>query len=329
MSTTRSLLSSLLLASLVAACGDDGGSATPDAAPPVDACPGGDCGVALEDPEGGNIIFEYIYVDSELQAGLGLPGPTATRAMAYFMSAQTPEANPLPMGGKCNSLDTTKGWPMHVGTPHTDIDVGTLAINGVNTAGTASTIPMTKLLAMRDNLGRPHDLFYQNITPTASDLLKPDTSYDVVMGGTGAFPATTLTDALFLPADNTIGTPAREDNGPLMPTADFTVTWNPATSANLPAGDEVLGLVWLIDSNGSPTHLCPTLHSAGTFTIPAATIADYKAVATARGANPNKVILSRQAVDHRIVRLPNAGPTNLRRIDMLGITCWIQLMDVL
>jgi len=157
MSTTRSLLSSLLLASLVAACGDDS-SATPDAATPVDACPGGDCGVAITDPEGGNIIFEYIYVDSELQAGLGLPGPTATRAIAYFMSAQSPESNALPMGGKCNNLDGTAGWPMHIGTPHTDIDVGTLAINGVNTAGTASKSPVTKKHDMRDNSGSHADL---------------------------------------------------------------------------------------------------------------------------------------------------------------------------
>ena len=35
-----------------------------------------------------------------------------------------------------------------------------------------------------------------------------------------------------------------------------------------------------------------------------------------------------RSVDHRFVRLPNTEATNLRRIDMLGITCWIQLMDV-
>ncbi len=321
MLTKRSLLIPLLLASTTA-CGDDSGSNSPD------ACPNGDCGVAITDPDGGNIIFEYIYVDSELQAGLGLPTNTATRIMAYFMSAQTPESSALPMGGKCVSLDTIKGWPMRYGMPHTDLDVGTFAMKGKNTAGTDTTISLAKMMNTRDNIGRPHDVFYQHISPNAGANLKFDSSYDAVFGGTADFPATTLPNALFLPADYAIGTPALEDNGPLRPTADYTVTWTPATSSNLPAGDEVLGLVWLIDSNGSPSHLCVTQHSTGTFTIPKETIADYKVISTARGSNPNKVILSRQAVDHRLSRLPNTAAGNNRRIDMLGITCWIQLMNV-
>jgi hypothetical protein len=305
------------------ACGDDSGGGS-------DACTGHLCNqeAQLTDPEGGNIIFEYIYFDSELQAGLGLPGDTATRVMAYFMDAQTPESNPLPMPGKCNDLVANKGWPLWVGTPHTDLDVGTVTFTGKNTAGAASTIPLTKMMSTSDNIGRPHDLFYQNITPNAADLLKADSSYSVTFSGAGTVPATTFTDAVFLPGTYGLGTPAREDNGPLVAGQDFVVTWTPGTSANKPAGDEILGLVLLIDSNGSPTHMCVTDHASGTFTIPGATITEYRQDATARGANPNKVILSRQAVDHRLYRLPNGEAGNLRRIDMLGVNCWVQLMDV-
>jgi hypothetical protein len=306
-------------------CGDDGGAGN-------DGCTGHLCGsdVAITDPEGGNVIFEYIYVDSELQAAFGLPSGvnTITRVIAYFLDGQTPESNPLPMPGQCNNLATTRGWPLHVGTPRTELDVGTLSITGKNTAGADVTIPLMKMPAGSDAIGRPHTTFYQNITPDAAANLKFNSSYSVVMGGAGSVPATTLTDSLFLPENYTLGAPLEENNGPMVPGTDFVASWNPAVSSNLPAGDEVLGLTWLLDSNGSPTHLCPTAHSAGTFTIPGATIAEYKAVAMARGTNPNKVILSRQAVTHKLSRLPNGDNANKRRIDMLAIACWVQLMDV-
>lgn len=323
---TRPILASMLLLVGATACGDDSGT------PPTDGCIGHLCGseVKITDPDGGNIIFEYIYVDNDLKAAFGLPGNTLTRIMAYFVNAQTPDNNTLPMPGTCNNLDATKGWPgpFYTTQVHTDLDVGTLTITGKNGAGVDTTIPMTKMTGGMDNINRKHDVFYQNITPNAAALLKEDSSYTVTMSGAGTIPATTMTNALFLPNSYQILSPAQEDNGPLVAGTNFPVTWTPGTSANLPAGDEVLGLVWLIDSLGAPSHLCVTLHSSGTFTIPGATIAEYRANSTARGANPNKVILSRQAVDHRLERLPNGETDNLRRIDMLGINCWIQLMDV-
>jgi hypothetical protein len=317
----KRILASIPLLVLGAACGDDGDA----------TCTGHLCGepAAITDPEGGNILFEYIYVDTELAAAFKLPTGVTTinRIMAYFMNSQTPEANPLPTPGKCFNFDANKGWPMFVGTPHEDLDIGTLTITGKNTAGADVTIDVPKKPKGLDNIGRPHDIFYELLHPNASDNLKFNSSYSVNFSGNGAIPAASMTDAIFLSADFTVANPALEDNGPLKTTADYTVHWNPMESSNLPMGAEVLGVTWLVDSNGSPTHMCPVEHGAGTFTIPAATIAEYRTIATARGANPDKVILLRNAIVHRLQPLPTTDTSNLRRIDMLTVMCWAQYMD--
>jgi hypothetical protein len=308
---------------VLAACGDDGNT----------ACTGHLCGepAAITDAEGGNILFEYIYFDTELAAAFKLPTGVTTlnRVIGYFMNSQTPEANPLPEAGKCNNLVGTKGWPMFVGTPHEDLDIGDLTITGKNAADMDVTIAVPKKPKGIDNIGRPHDIFYELLHPSANDNLKFNSSYTVNFSGGGTIPATSMKDAIFLAADFTVANPALEDNGPLKTTADYTVHWNPVESSNLPAGSEVLGVTWLVDSNGSPTHMCPVAHSAGSFTIPAATIAEYKAIAQARGTSTTKVILLRNAIVHRLQRLPNNDAKNPRRIDMLSVACWAQLMDLM
>jgi hypothetical protein len=81
---------------------------------------------------------------------------------------------------------------------------------------------------------------------------------------------------------------------------------------------------------GSPTHMCVAPVGAGAFTIPAATIAEYKAVAAARGQPTTKAVMLRNAIAHQVVRLPltTGAATNRRRIDMISLECWVQVMDV-
>jgi len=324
----------------LAACGDsanttsDGGN--------IDACVGHTCptdtGASVTDPEGGQIIFEHMTFDTQAQVVFQLPAGvnTATRVMAYFMSAQTPESNPLPMAGKCNNLQTTMGWPLWVGTPHTDLDVGTLTITGKNAAGTDVTFDIPKQPAGKDQIGRPHDIFYQFVQPNAPDLLKPDSFYDVKFGGSATVPATTFSKAIYLAGEYpSVQTPGLEDNGPLKASADFPVAWTPGVSANKPpdsglVANTILGVTWLLDVTGSPTHMCVAPVSAGAFTIPAATIAEYKQVAIARGQVPDKLVMLRNAIAHQVVRLPltTGATTNRRRIDMISLECWVQVMDV-
>lgn len=166
------------------------------------------------------------------------------------------------------------------------------------------------------------------MSPDAAGLFRPNSAYAVQLGGAGQVPLTLFVDVLFLPADFTVTAPALEDNGPLEPGVPFDVRWNPQPSPNLPPNEDVLGVVWLEDSRGSPTHLCPVLHSSGRFTIPGAAIAESKAIAQARGTDPSKLILRTSALTHRLVRLPNGDPENVRRVDMVAGVGRAQLMDV-
>lgn len=293
----------------------------------------------LTDPEGGQIILEYMYLDSELQAQLqataGLPAGVTTlnRVSAFFENKQTPEANVLPTPGQCNNLVTTKGWPGYIGSPHTDLDVGTLTLTGKNMAGADVTIPIDKMPMGTDAFGRPHDIFYQKINPIAEMTLKPDSAYAVKFGGSPAgaatqIQATTLDNALYLAAKFDVSSPAHEENGPLVAGTNFTVHWTPTPSPGLPMGDEENVITWLVGLNGAPTHMCPAPLSAGQFTIPGQAIAEYQAIAKAQGLPFNKMIMLRNGVVHQLRRLPNGSTTNKRRIDMLTLMCWAQVMDV-
>lgn len=322
---TRLLASALLSAAIsVTGCGDDegvGGDGGTGCAGHLCDAPAGE--PALSDPEGGNIIFEHIYFDTQLAAAFQLPQgiTTATRSMAYFMTAQTP-TGALPTPGQCSNLVTTSGWPLHIGTT-TDVDVGTVTIKGKNTAGTETTITVPKQPAGTDAIGRAHNIFYQTVLPDADMYTKGGEYYDVTFGGAGSIPATTFDDALYMANHFTVSSPGLEDDGPLVAGTDYTVNWTPATNNN--PDEEVLGITWLVDDTGSPTHICPTLHSAGTFTIPGSAITEFRQIATARGRSPDNMILLRNAIVHKLEHLPGAEPK--RRIDMLSVYCWAQFMN--
>jgi len=276
--------------------------------------------------------MEYQYYDTELQAAFMLPAGVTTgwRGIGYVMSAMTPDAESLPTPGQCQNFDTTHGWPIGVGTPHTDLDVGaSIDIVGPNGAGTMTTTSIAKQAAGIDGIGRPHDIFYQSNGGNAADVEVGNAAYTVSFAGNGTdIGATTFQDGIFMPADYAVSSPGLEDNGPLVAGTDFTVAWTPGNNTNLAAGDDVAELIWLIDVMGHPTHLCVTSHDAGTFTIPGATIAEYQADAAARGLPTAKVVLARQAIVHHFVKLPLNDTANKRRFDMIGIMCWLQLMDV-
>src|SRR5689334_16687536 len=133
----ESCLAGLVMPFALFACssGPTGGDDSPEPYPPI------------IDPEGGNIFLEHLTLDSELQQLQGLPaGVTSiSRLMAYFMNSQTPELNPLPEVGICNNLVARQAWPLYVGTPHEDLDIGALTISGKNAAGVDMTIAIPRL----------------------------------------------------------------------------------------------------------------------------------------------------------------------------------------
>jgi hypothetical protein len=283
------------------------------------------------DVDGGNIILEQIHFDTELQSPPFSFPPTEGRVIAYFMNRHTPGINPLPIPGQCNNLEATKGWPLYVvptSADREDLDIGALTIIGKNNADASVMIDVPKLPPGRDQLGRPHDVYYQVTKPIAAAFLKSDSTYTVKLGGAGIVPPTTFDNALVLTTDFMVTMPMIDGDGPLIPGQELTVKWLPATSSNLPPNTDLLGVVWLLDTMGAPTHLCPIPHSAGQFTITGAAITEYKTLAATRGLPTNKVILMRSALVHKLFPLPNGDPRNPRRIDMLGMMSWAQLMNV-
>ena len=317
---------------LFAGCGNGwpggprGGSSGPD--PCVD--PDG-CAIPPATPsEGGSVLLEDEHLDTDLQTTFQLPSGVTTlvRATAYFMDDQTPQANPLPVQGACNDLEKTHGWPYWVGTPHTDLDVGTVTIRGPTGASTMTSLELAKQPAGTDFLGRPHDIFYQALAPDAANYFVPDAAYDVILGGAGTIPATTFAGRLFTPGDVTVNTPDLEDDGPLVAGTDYTVHWMPVGAQPSPANAQWLGVTWLLTTNGAPAIMCPTVESADQFTIPGDAIQAYEDDAAARGTDPTHLILLRQAFGLALVRLPNGEPTNVRRIDLITAISWAQLMNV-
>jgi hypothetical protein len=295
------------------------------------ACVGHNCDdTMITDPEGGQIVFEYIYLDADLQAANMLPAgiTTVNRVVGFFMNDTNPQVNPLPTPGQCNNLVSTKGWPAYIAPQHTDLDVGTVTITGKNAAGADVTISVDKQPKGTDAFGRGHDTFYQKITPVADSVLKPDSAYSVKFGGAGTIPPTTFDSGLYLASKFDISSPGLDDNGPLKAGTDFTVHWTPTTTPGLPMGDDEAVATWLVMLNGQATHMCPQALSAGQMTIPGSAITEFKQIAQSLGQPTNKAILLRNGVVHQLRRLPNNSTTNKRRIDMITLMCWAQLMDV-
>ncbi len=336
----RSVLSSALTAILLSAgaCGDDAKNNTaPDAAPDAPANE-----VAFSDPEGGSLIFEYITFSTQLATLKGLPSGVTTvdRTMAYFMNAMTPELMPLPKLNECSNLYVTKGWPGGLGTATQHLDVGTITIVGKNAAGQDVMNVVPRAAAANtstfpaDDIARRHGAtnpFYQAIAAPAANFIKPGSSYDVKLGGSAQFAATTYERMLYMPLHFDVLSPGLNDAVTIKAGQDFTVTWEVVNNPDAPPGTfgELIIAVVLVDpSNGAPVIFCPAPASLGTFTIPGAMISSYRTAVTANGGDPNAAVLLRNNILHSLAELRNEDAANKRRVDFLSFYCYAQIVSV-
>jgi hypothetical protein len=232
---------------------------------------------------------------------------------------------------------TQKMWPSWISTPRTQIDVGAMSISGKNTAGNPVTWQVPQMTNGTDDLGRKQDIWYQTILPNAGDYLAPNSSYTVsIAGNGGSVPATTFDVAapsnnnagLFLGNGITVNTPALNDNGPLVGGTDYTVHWTPSTASNLPANDAPMVAVWLVSTTGVAIEACMAPASQGQFTIPGATINEFKTVSTSIGADPTHALMLRNEIIGQVARLPDSAAAAPRRLDMTTINCWAQIVGV-
>jgi hypothetical protein len=312
----------VLVLTVLAGCGDNHAAPPVPDAPPPDGhqpCP------EQSDREGGQVMFEDLRLDTDLQAIFGLP-PESLRVIAFFRTDQVPQSSPFPSPGVCTNLEATHAWPLDFGSMHTDVDVGKLLVTR------ESELEIPKLGPRTDVLGRPHEVFYQLVGGDASQLAF-DATYSIAFDGAAAVAGGSFSNALYLPPKFDVVAPAVEDNGPLSASTPFTVRWSPAQATHLPpantlVGGGILQMTWLADTAGVPTHLCFTAHSDGMFTIPASSLAEYKAVAAGRGQPTSKAVLVQQAMAWRLAQLPSTTECNRRRLDWVGMTTSAQLIDV-
>jgi hypothetical protein len=311
-------------ATTFAACGGDdddeecGGAHNP--------CPDD---LSLETPEGGQLFFEYVTADDDLAAALGLDAddPTFMRSIGFFNTAQTPEALATPALGAsgCVNMYDDAIWPVSEGTSRTYADAGTYTVVGQNAADTDVELDIPLSEDEFDGFHRPLDHFYQAIVPHAAESMKPNSLYTVEVSG-GDIPAATYEDAVFLPDHYELMNPGLNDDVAMVAGEDYTVEWEVVESSNNPEGQFTAALIILADpSVGAPVIFCVEDAALGTFTIPGEMITQYRDSVEANGGDPNNVILLRNNNAHKIIKLENDDEENVRRLDMVGVYCYIQL----
>lgn len=318
---------------------DDDDGDTPDAGDDGGDVDAGDDTVGFETPEGGTIIHEYIRVGDSLAPALGLPKGETTlyRGIAHFLNGMTPELLDLEPAGTCtNVIENENYWLANLGADREYIDVGEVQITSTNDEGETVTITIPQADAKNtstyplDNIGRDHSdgVFYQLIQPGAGQYLSSGTVGDLTLTGSADFPATTYEDSVYMPAFFELENPGLNDDFEMVAGEDFTVGWEEVAQPNAPANAFLVELVALINpADGRLVYVCPNAAAStnGEFTIPGDAITGYRATVTALGNDPNAVILLRNTFNHGLVRLNNGEDDNKRRIDVLAVTCYIQL----
>jgi hypothetical protein len=311
----------LLLA--LPACGDDTSAVDCDALGPHDEkpaeCVNGDLGFGSA--EGGEVRFEYMEFPA---TGCGDAadqpcGPggrtTATRVVGYEMTAMTPDAMTFPNVGGCTSLVNGDTWPTGQGTGRTYADMGELTLTG---GPSVLTVPAADA-ANPDPLGRSHDAYnFYFGTDDTDEYIKDNARYLVDWSGDADHPA--HGGEIYMPGAYTLMEPAFANGVEVANTGDFTLTWGDEGNDLIPAdtGPGMLSLVAFAIPGVGVSHLCVG-PDTGTIVVPS----DMVEEAATLAGDAGKATLLRGKLSHQLVEvLTNEGGTG-RRIDMLGIYCYL------
>jgi hypothetical protein len=300
----------------------------PDAAmvnPDAETFPDAEPEVDLFAPEGGEVRFEYMEWAPNMMGMPGGPGgrATATRVMAFFIAARNPERADLPRFGACNDLTTGMIWPRGTGTS-TEVDVGQVIIHGGPENLTVPKAMPNMMGRIQDPLSRIHKhLYFHFGIDDTNRFVDDDASYDVILTGNGSFMPRLFEDAIWMPKRYTITAPAFPDPNPqtgvnesvtLTRGQPFRVDWSLETQS-FPADVEVFSLTAFSLPGAGVTTLCVDVNT-GTFTVPAAVV-DATLDRSTSGT------LLRGTLTHEVRELSGPGINGRRRIDMLGIYCYL------
>jgi hypothetical protein len=304
------------------ACGDDGGGGDPCAnLGPHDPVPAECEQLGFNSPEGGEVRFEYMEWSKDCGDNADQPcGPdgrtTATRVVAYGMTNMEPQAYPMVTIGGCTNLAVKTTWPLAQGANRQYADTGALTLTGgPNTIDVPDADP-----ANPDVLGRSHDKyqFYFGADDT-DQFVSENTNYTVNWAGSDTMPAQTFDNAIYMPGAYTLQDPGFQANIDIPNSGDFSMTWGDEGNSELAAsGGTMLSLIAFAIPGVGLTHLCVG-PDTGEIVIPDATIKEAVALAGYAGTG----FLLRGKLTHQLQELSdNDGPTG-RRLDMLGIYCYL------
>jgi hypothetical protein len=300
----------LALAFVFGGCGDDN-KIEPDA-PKADAPPpDGFDPLSFADNEGGEIRLEWI----KQFTAAGVEQTTA-RATAYFYKSQTPGKFALPAFPGCFDMRLKDKWPLAQGT------IVPLDVGGVTIKSTGSDLVMVPDMGvMADPFSRPHALWYKktsNLPGNDGDMfLPPNQTYDIVLAGSAEWPAQTINDVAFMPERWDVSTPPANATTMLVADTDFTMTYTPVVSSNLPPGYRVNTVVAFQGTGHmGPIVLCQEEGTDGSITVPAAL------VNVLRAYTPGRYV--RQNLTHALFELTDGAPKppgERKRVDVLSIWC--------
>jgi hypothetical protein len=303
---------------LAAGCGDDKKPTTMIDAmkPPIDARPE----ISLMHKEGGEIRLEWIS-----QGGM-----TTSRMGAYFYKSMTPGRFDLPGFPGCVDMRARDHWPLAQGTI-VPLDVGGVKL----IPKTGTPFEMVAAMNPKDAFQRPHELWWQkpsNLPGNDADtFLPPNESYDVEFTGSAEWPHQLHEKAAFMPERWTPTSPDALTPGVLTRDQDFTVTYTPVTSSNLPPNVKVNTFMAFVGTpNIGPIVACQEEGTDGSMTVPAAlvnVILDHSGPLVGTEAGPGTAgRFVRQQLTHQLFELTDSDtplPEDQRkRVDVLTIYCY-------
>ncbi len=209
---------------------------------------------------GGEIRLEWISKD----------GMTTARMGAFFnkTASQTIPLAPFP---GCVDMRARDDIPF--AGPTTPLDVGGVTV----VPKTGAPFELIREMNTEDPLHRLHELWWSKpaafaVPGDADTYLPPNESYDVILTGSAEWPHQVYTDAAFMPERWTPTTPDTTETTVLTRDQDFTVTYAPVTSSNLPTGQRVNNFMTFEHPTLGPIVACQEEGTDGAMTVPAALV---------------------------------------------------------
>jgi hypothetical protein len=253
---------------------------------------------------------------------------------AYFYKSMDPARFDLPAFPGCVDMRARDHWPLAQGTI-VPLDVGGVKL--IPKTGTA--FEMMRTMNTADAFKRPHELWWQkpsNLPGNDADMyLPPNESYDIEFTGSAEWPHQVFEKAAFMPERWTPTSPNATETAVLTRDQDFTFTYTPVTSSNLPPGVKVNTFMAFAHGTLGPIVACQEEGTDGSMTVPAALVNiiidnagpivdGHPTPLPADGTTTARMV--RQQLTHQLFELTNSDTpvdeASRKRVDVLTIYCY-------